>query len=240
MLITTRYSRYVHDGLLTNGVLQSWMRQATQLNRKADLHHHVEGRIPPDRPDLRERAYELYSDESKFPWYKMPEGVSPEHRGSMAFEGQIRYYSPTNLFSESFIRKPCPEDQTGQVKDKTLYRYILSWTTDHFPASWPVTHTADILLTFLHDSLSAAERRVALSFTDQLIAFTAGRKEQIRWTQYTAEEKLWNELEEDGKWRQRLEGTGEFDLDDEYSAFCKEAMRASLDYGRASWKGMAR
>lgn len=183
----------------------------------------------------------MYADGSRFPWFKIPPGTSADHRGSVAFEGHMRYYSPADLFSDSFIRQ---QQTRGTGVDgsvgQALYRFILSWTTHHFPSSWPVTHTADILATFLHKSLSEEELRVARSFTDQLIALTAGRREVMRWTPYTTAERSLNELCEDGQWRVRLQGSGEFDLNDDFSAFCEEAMKASLDHGRPSWKDMIR
>jgi hypothetical protein len=62
----------------------------------------------------------------------------------------------------------------------------------------------------------------------------------MRWKPYTAAERCLNELHEDGQWRVRLQGSGEFDLDDNLSALCEEAMRASLQHGRTSWEGMTR
>jgi hypothetical protein len=171
----------------------------------------------------------------------VPPGTSADHRGPVAFEGHMRYYSPADLFSESFIRQlQARSAERESPVGKALYRFILSWTTNHFPSSWPVTHTADILLTFLHKSLSDEEINVAYSFTDELIALVAGRKEIMRWKPYTTAERSLNELHEDGQWRVRLQGSGEFNLDDGFSTFCEEAMRASLHHGRTSWQGMTR
>ncbi|KAL2208321.1 alpha/beta-hydrolase [Sarocladium strictum] len=220
---------------------ESWARQSALLDQEANLQHLVDGRIPPDRQDLREKAYALYADGSKFPWFKMPPGTPADHRGSVAFEGHMRYYSPADLFSDSIIRhQQARSTESDEPVGKALYRFILSWTTNHFHSSWPVTHTADILLTFLHKSLSDEEMNVAYSFTDELIALVAGRKEVMRWKPYTAAERCLNELHEDGQWRVRFIGSGEFDLDDDFSALCEEVLKASLSRGRASWKGMVR
>ncbi|KAL1869687.1 hypothetical protein VTK73DRAFT_3061 [Phialemonium thermophilum] len=228
---------YVWDPSLKEVILgvcqnEPWIRQAALLDQKSELPRLIKGRIPPSPPELRNRAYELYAEDCLFPWFKVPPGVPRFHQSALAFEGHMRYYSPAQLFSDSFIR--------SEKGGRAIFRYVLSWVSAHFPPTWPVTHTADILLTFLHKSLAAAEVPVALSFVDQLIAFSTGNRGKMLWKGYTSSQRCLNELDENGTWQVLEDRNGAFDLMDEYSEFCSQVMNASVKAGREGWSEMIR
>lgn len=156
----------------------------------------------------------------------------------MALEGHCRYNTPAILFSRSFLASACKTGE-GETPRRTLYRYVFGYATAHWPAHWPVTHTADILPTFLHSSLNDADLRVAETFVDQLLQFTGG--DPTSWQEYTVDANLLNVLGRDGSWSVADEAEGAvFDLNEERVQFWADVLKTILATGRTGWAEMAR
>lgn len=208
------------------------MREASKLKSTNPINMEalVSGRIPGSTPGLRQRACQLYSEDCQFPWFSGP-NASHQNRTHMAFEGHMRYYSPASLLTQSFVG-------SSTKCRRIAYRYIFSWAASNFPSEWPVTHTADILPTFLHNSLSRAELEVSRTFTDELIKFTAGDVNNLQWKGYTLREKHLNELNYAGKWTTLRESSGEFGMSTDHANLLEEITREVASTGRNGWAGM--
>jgi hypothetical protein len=195
----------------------------------------INGRIPPSH-GLREEVRQHYADESKFDWFDASVIEKASFAKSvMALEGHARYYIPARQVCESFLKS-----QARSGKQRSIYRYVFNWATSHWPYDWPVTHTADILPMFLHSSLSPAERFIACTLTDRLIAFTTQRQEKVSWSEYTLEDRALNELNATGQWYLLMEDKGAFNLRKESVALWEKVISSVLDTGRDGWAHMIR
>ncbi|CAK7199408.1 hypothetical protein SEUCBS139899_002088 [Sporothrix eucalyptigena] len=230
---TTRWNPSLQAMILGTCQNEPWIREAAILSsgKSHDIKKVVQTRIPP-HSNLRERAAQLYSKSTAFPWHATcPNLAVPERNHcSMSLEGHCRYYTPAALFSRSLVTRAAPAK---------LYRYVFGYATNHWPADWPVTHTADILPIFLHSSLTEKDRRISETFADRLLEFTAGLA-PTNWTPYTAENAQLNVLGKDGGWTVDSEKKGAFDLTDDLIQFWGDVLKASFATGRTGWAEMAR
>lgn len=220
---------------------EPWIREAAIIasNKMHDINRVIKTRVPPDATGgLRNRAAELYADPAAFPWHATSPTLAVPERNhvSMALEGHCRYNTPATLFSRSFTHA---RSSSLPLTERTLYRYIFGYATDHWPKEWPVTHTADILPMFLHQGLNAADRQVSETFADRLLQFAAGAAPD-QWTPYTVETPLLIALGHDGSWSVTSEAGGAFDLTAERIQFWTDVLKAILATGRTGWPEMAR
>ena len=216
--------------------LQSWMRLAGHPNGQPDLLASIDSRIPPSG-NLRERARQLYGELSDFRWCGVSPGkLCPGTGQWLTLEGHARYYAVTPLLSESFLSRQL----SLSGKQHAIYKYIFSWNTQHWPSDWPATHTADILPMFLHHSLSPEDLAVALTFADNLIAFSADETDQVDWSGYRLDDKCLNLLSSSGCWHVSVEGNGEFGLTPQIVNLWQDVVEATLEAGREGWVGMGR
>lgn len=121
-----------------------------------------------------------------------------------------------------------------------MYRYICNWATSHWRADWPVTHTADILPTFLHPSLSAKEKEMSYTLADRIIGVAAGNEDNVEWQRYTKQDRAINEWGDDGKWKILKEDETVFNLTDETKGLWDEIIQAILESGFNGWADMIR
>ncbi|KAL1895946.1 hypothetical protein Sste5346_005045 [Sporothrix stenoceras] len=242
----TRWNPSLKSIILGTCHNEPWIREAAIIagNKKHDLSTIIKTRVPPDTDTtgtgkLRERAAQLYVDPATFPWHAtLPKLAVPDRNHvSMALEGHCRYNAPATLFSRSFTQAS-PASPTSPT-EKTLYRYVFGYATEHWPKEWPVTHTADILPMFLHRGLNAADRQVSETFADRLLQFAAGAAPH-QWTPYTAGAPLLNMLDHNGGWSVSTEAEGAFDLTEECIQFWADVLKAILATGRTGWPEMAR
>jgi len=156
----------------------------------------------------------------------------------MAFDSHARYYVASQLISDSFLRSK--RLSSGAKQPSTIYKYVMSWKTAHWPPEALVTHTADILPLFLHPSLSLAERRVAETFTDNVIIFAQPKRAELTWSLYTSHSRCLNVLSSSGKWEVMREGEGEFGITPDIVDFWRRAISDTLAAGRDGWDGIIR
>ncbi|OAA61816.1 Carboxylesterase, type B [Niveomyces insectorum RCEF 264] len=224
---------------------EPWIREVALIakNQEHDIDRVIRSRVPGQ--SLRQRAARLYGDHRGFSWYQAhmdPLNVPAHNRCSMVLEGHCRYNAPAALFSQSFV------GSRGSARQRTLYRYVFGYPTAHWPKGWPVTHTADILPMFLHPGLNDVDRRVAETFADRLLLFTAsgvpgagaGGDKSTHWLPYTTDSKRLNVLTADGNWSLAEENGGVFDLDDVHIRFWEDVVKAILATERRGWPEMAR
>jgi hypothetical protein len=215
--------------------VKPWIRQACEPHQTGRLEMVVNGRIPPIR-DLREKALRYYgSGQIDFDWFEPSARLHIHGKELLAFDGHARYYTPAKQVCESLLSSAA---RSG--KQRVVYRYICSWATSHWSKEWPVTHTADILPTFLHSSLTPKEKVIAHTLVDQLIAFVSSTPEKITWRSYTAGDRALNELTEHGQWNVLMEDQNAFSLTQESSKLWDDIVTAILDTGADGWADMAR
>jgi hypothetical protein len=195
----------------------------------------VKGRIPPIG-GLRERALRYYgSGQADFDWFAGSANLDTTVKSLLAFDGHVRYYTPAKQVCESFS-----SSTAGGARQRVVYRYLCNWATSHWSKEWPVTHTADILPTFLHSSLTPREQRIAYTLADQLIAFASPTPEKITWRSYTVGDRALNELNALGQWNILMEDQNSFNLTEECSKLWEEILIAILDTGADGWADMVR
>lgn len=228
-------TRYYNCILTFSRSVKPWIRHACGPSQKGNLEAVVEGRIPPI-PGLRKKASRYYESEHiNFDWFDGPANYDSGGKSLMAFDGHARYFAPARQVCESFLSSAARSD-----KKREVYRYICSWATSHWIKEWPVTHTADILPTFLHSSLTAGEKRIAHTLVDPLIAFVSSTPENIMWKPYAADDRVLNELTAHGAWRMVIEDQNTFGLTQESLQLWDEIITAVLDTGADGWTDMIR
>lgn len=195
----------------------------------------MKGRIPPVR-DLRGKALRHYGGgQVDFDWFKGSADLDTSAQSLLAFEGHARYCTPAKQVCGSFL-----SSTARYGRQRVVYRYICSWATSHWSVEWPVTHTADILPTFLHSSLTPSEKRIAYTLVDPLIAFVSSMSEKITWRSYTIGNPALNDLNAHGQWNILMEGQNTFNLTQASSKLWDEIVMAVLDTGADGWADMAR
>ena len=197
--------------------------------RPANPNAIIKSRIPPD-PQLRSLATSLYTEQNLSYFESPDEILSDQQKHWMALDGHSRYYAPNYLYCDCFRRlKP----------GNRVYRYLFGNRTVHWPASWPATHTSDILPTFLHRSLSEADFNAALTFVDQIITFVNGIEEELLLNLFDGEECC-NILDLDGKWNvtRKLEEVAALSV--ERLKLWQAAIQKSLELRSEGWPGRDR